>query len=181
MCSTCSCRTRVDPALERPTEAEYLAAALTSLWVVPIDDDTAKRFYLMFNDERNPLRRAAQARFRPSADRPYEERQRHPGDDEMMTEPGPDRRPLLEHLTPTDYGVIGVRQMLREGSARFKRARTRSPYLRSGYQIRTRTQNTVPQEIPPSRDARSRCRDDAPNQQGREVADSDLLHTLPVF
>ena len=46
------------------------------------------------------------------------------------------------------------------------------------YQIRTRTQNTV-LEIPPA--ATPEADAAMMREKGREVADSDLLHTLPVF
>ena len=147
-------------------------------WVVPIDDYNTKRLYLMFSDDRNPLRPGQRMRgFGQTNDRPYEERQRQPGDYDMMTSQGPITIYGYENLTPTDYGVIAVRQLLREGIAAVRAGRDPGGISRDpNHRIRTRTQNTVVR-VPPAASAE----EDAAllRQVGREVAESDLLNTLP--
>ena len=166
---------------ERADHPNISQPAFTMTWVVPIDDTHTKRLYLMFNDKRNPLRDMQRKRgFAQALDRTYEESQRHPGDAEMMSSQGP---PIavhsIEHLTPTDYGVIGVRNMLREGIRAVQEGKDPVAVIYDpDYQIRTRTQNTV-LEIPPA--ATPEADAAMMREKGREVADSDLLHTLPVF
>ena len=48
-------------------------------------------------------------------DRPYEERQRYPGDYEAQVSQRPIARHTLEHLGATDRGVTMMRKMIREG------------------------------------------------------------------
>jgi hypothetical protein len=147
-------------------------------WVVPIDDYSSMRLYLVLNDDRNPLRPAQRARgFGQALDRPYEERQRQPGDYDVTVSQGPIAIHAYEHLTSTDYGVIALRQSLREGIRAVAEGRdpvgiVRDPHAR----IRTRGQNTIvraPRAATPEADERLL------KNIGREIADGDLLHTLP--
>ncbi len=147
-------------------------------WTVPIDDYNSKRFYLLFNDERNPLRPGQRQRgFGQANDRPYEERQRRPGDYEMMISQGPIAIHGYEHLTSTDYGVIALRQLLRDGIRAIGEGRDPIGVFReAGKRLRTRAQNTVVR-VPPADSAEADVlllRD-----IGRKIADGDLLHTLP--
>ena len=48
-------------------------------------------------------------------DRPYEERQRYPGDAEACEGMGPITNHAAEHLAPSDKGVALMRRRLRDG------------------------------------------------------------------
>jgi hypothetical protein len=118
--------------------------AYVAAWVVPIDDHNSKRMYLRFNDHRNPLRPVQRAmNFGQKKDRTYEEGQRHPGDYEMFVSQGPIAIHGYENLTPTDYGIIALRQMLKENIRAVQEGRDPLGVVRDpGYRFRTRTQNT---------------------------------------
>ena len=147
-------------------------------WVVPMDDYTTKRYYLLFEDKRNPMIDLQRKRgFGQANDRSYEERQRFPGDYEMMTSQGQIAIHAYENLTPTDYGVIGLRQMFRDGIQAVKQGRDPLGVVRDpAFRIRSRTQNTVI-AVPPAATAEA----DAAllKKIGLEVAEGDQLRTLP--
>jgi phenylpropionate dioxygenase-like ring-hydroxylating dioxygenase large terminal subunit len=163
---------------ERATKADVSQRPFTMTWVVPIDDENSKRLYVLFNDRRNPLRDGQRQRgFAQANDRPYEERQRRPGDYEMMASQGRVTVHAYENLTSTDYGIIALRELLRENMRAVADGRDPAGIVRDpNAQIRTRSQNTVlriPAAATPEEDAAMLKR------IGREVADGDLLHTLP--
>jgi phenylpropionate dioxygenase-like ring-hydroxylating dioxygenase large terminal subunit len=147
-------------------------------WIVPIDDYNNRRFYLLFSDDRDPLRPIQFTEgFGQTGDRPYEERQRQPGDYEMMVSQGPITIYGYENLTSTDYGVIGMRQMIREGVRAVREGRDPVGIVRDpDTVIRTRGQSTVirvPRAATPAEDVALLKR------VGREIADADLFATLP--
>jgi nitrite reductase/ring-hydroxylating ferredoxin subunit len=147
-------------------------------WTVPIDDYSSKRFYLLFDDERNPLRPFQRQRgFGQANDRPYEDRQRRPGDYEMMTSQGPIAIHAYENLTSTDYGVIALRELLREGIRAIREDRDPLGIVREpGKRLRTRAQNTVVR-VPPAASAEADLA--LLKKVGLEIAEGDLLHSLP--
>jgi phenylpropionate dioxygenase-like ring-hydroxylating dioxygenase large terminal subunit len=160
-------------------QREGLSQRATQItWVVPIDDYTTKRFYLMLNDRRNPLKDWQRRRgFGQADDRPYEERQRYPGDYEMMTSQGPIAIHAYENLTSTDYGVIALRQLLRDGVRAVQEGRDPIGVVRDeNYVFRSRTQNTfvrVPAGASP--DAETALL----KSVGREIADGNQLNEFP--
>jgi hypothetical protein len=95
----------------------------------------------------------------------------------MMTSQGRIAIHAYENLTPTDYGVIGLRQMFRDGIRAVREGRDPLGVVRDpAYRIRSRTQNTViavPPAATPEADVQLLKR------IGREVAEGDQLHTLP--
>jgi phenylpropionate dioxygenase-like ring-hydroxylating dioxygenase large terminal subunit len=147
-------------------------------WVVPMDDYCTKRFYLMLNDERNPLKDWQRQRgFGQANDRPYEERQRYPGDYEMMTSQGPIAIHGYENLTSTDYGVIALRQLLREGIRAVREGRDPMGIHRDANAVlRSRTQNTFV-KVPPA--ATPDAEVALLKKVGRDVSDGDELHRFP--
>jgi phenylpropionate dioxygenase-like ring-hydroxylating dioxygenase large terminal subunit len=147
-------------------------------WVVPIDDHNSRRLYLMFNDDRNPLREVQRARgFGQTNDRPYEERQRQPGDYDVTVSAGPIAIHAYENLTSTDYGVIGYRQLIREGIRAVREGRDPIGIVRDPQgRIRTRTQNTL-LRVPPAETPEADLL--LLKKIGREVADGDQLHRFP--
>jgi hypothetical protein len=97
---------REDVRFERP---------LMTTWAVPIDDmNTLAIGYLHWPEELDPALQA-ELLFGNTADRPYEERQRVPGDYDAQVSQRPIAIHALEHLATTDRGVIMVRQLVRQG------------------------------------------------------------------
>ena len=149
-----------------------------AVWVLPVDNHNSKRMYLRFNDHRNPLRPIQRAmNFGQANDRSYEERQRYPGDYDMMMSQGKIAIHAYENLTPTDYGVIGLRAMLREGMQAVREGKDPLGINRDpNYRIRTRTQNTflrVPAAATPEADVALL------KEIGRQVAAGNYLNELP--
>jgi hypothetical protein len=164
------------PPPEQSASKENISQyARVSTWVVPIDDHNLKRMYLLFNDKRDPIPPALYKRVF-KWDRTYEEGQRSPGDHEMIESQGPTTIHSTENLTPTDYGVIGIRQMLRDGIRAVQEGRDPLGVVRdTAYRMRTRSQNTV-LRVPPA----ATPEDDVQllKQIGRDVAEGDYLGRL---
>jgi phenylpropionate dioxygenase-like ring-hydroxylating dioxygenase large terminal subunit len=92
-------------------------------WVVPIDDTNSRKFgWRHFNDRDEVLRQGDRTGvgfekvdfYGQTAHRPYEERQRNPGDWEAWTSQGPINIHRREYLGRTDEGVILLRNRLRQ-------------------------------------------------------------------
>jgi len=167
----------IPPSDEGSARTENISQRPYSMtFIVPIDDTNSKRLYLQFNDDRNPLRQVQKDRSYGQVGRPYDEAQRFPGDHDMMTSQGPITIHAGENLTPTDYGVIALRQLLRDGIRAVAEGRDPLGISRDpNYRIRTRTQNTfvrVPPAATPDADAALL------KQAGREIADSDSVTRL---
>jgi phenylpropionate dioxygenase-like ring-hydroxylating dioxygenase large terminal subunit len=171
----------VPPSDQRAEKADVSEPANHATWVVPIDDVNSKRLHLLFNDKRKPL--SAQHKRRGEGqqnDRPYTERQRRPGDYEMMTSQGSRRGPIgvhaYEHLTTTDLGVIGFRTMVRDGIRAVQEGRDPLGIVRDpGYRIPTRSQNTIVR-VPPA--ATPEADKELLLRVGLDVLHSDRLRTL---
>jgi hypothetical protein len=83
-------------------------------WAVPLDDThTMQIGYRLTPEGKEPRQGAG---FGQDAGRPYEERQRVPGDyDAQVSIHGGVARHGLEHLASTDRGIIMMRNMIRRG------------------------------------------------------------------
>ena len=99
-----------DPMAQRTT----INRPAATTWAVPIDDThTMQIGYNHAREDREPRRGAG---FGQDASRPYEERQRVPGDyDAQVSVHGGVARHGLEHLASTDRGVIMLRNLIRRG------------------------------------------------------------------
>jgi hypothetical protein len=119
-------------------------------WAVPLDDTHAMQ--IGFN--RAPLGREVRrgAGFGQDGNRPYEERQRIPGDyDAQVSIHGGIARHGLEHLASTDRGVTMLRNMIRRGIRGIPNgADPRYPASQAGKVIATYAQDTVVSGIPPA-------------------------------
>jgi nitrite reductase/ring-hydroxylating ferredoxin subunit len=167
----------IPPSDERVTKANVSQPGNHVTFVVPIDDYNHKRLHLLLEDKRNPLRPQQRRRGEgQQPDRTYEEAQRRPGDYEVVKSQGPITIHAAEHLTSTDYGVIGFRNMIREGIRAVAEGRDPFGIVRDpNARLRTRAQNTVVR-VPP---AQSPEADELLLKRiGREVAESDLVRTL---
>jgi len=162
------------PPTDRSAEKENTTQlARVCAWVVPIDDFNLKRMYLLFNDKREPLRPDLYGRA-SVWERPYEEAQRAPGDNEMMTSQGPITKHNGENLTPTDYGVIALRQLVREGIRAVQEGRDPAGIHRDpDARIRTRAQNTI-LRVPPA--ATPEEDEVLLKEIARKVAEGNYLH-----
>jgi hypothetical protein len=168
----------IPPPEHHATKENIAQYARVATWVVPIDDYNLKRMYLLFNDKRNPLKPDLYERALVW-DRPYEEAQRSPGDHEMIMSQGPITIHSTENLTPTDYGVIGLRQLIRDGIRDVREGRDPLGVLRDpNATIRTRSQNTV-LRVPPA--ATEEADVQLLKDIGRQVAEGDyLMRFAPV-
>jgi nitrite reductase/ring-hydroxylating ferredoxin subunit len=165
----------IPPPEQSATKENISQYARVSTWVVPLDDHNLKRMYLLFNDKRDPIPPELYKRVF-KWERTYEEGQRSPGDHEAIESQGPTTIHAAENLTPTDYGVIGLRQMLRDGIRAVQEGRDPVGVVRdSTYRMRTRSQNTV-LRVP----AAATPEDDVLllKQIGRDVAEGDYLGRL---
>jgi len=115
-------------------------------WAVPVDDTQTMNFELAQVDPAWGLTPGQIARpgFGQWADRPYEERQRHPGDYDAQSSQRTIAIHDLEHLASTDRGVIMLRKIVRDGIRAVEAgARPRGVSLEAGEPIRTHCQDTV--------------------------------------
>ena len=82
-------------------------------WMVPIDD--THNLQIGFCRARDGEELALEAAFGNTVDRAYEERQRVPGDYDVLVGQRPIAVHDLEHLATTDRGVIMLRNLVRRG------------------------------------------------------------------
>jgi phenylpropionate dioxygenase-like ring-hydroxylating dioxygenase large terminal subunit len=112
-------------------------------WAVPLDDThTMQIGYYRTPEGREPRRGSG---FGQDASRPYEERQRIPGDyDAQVSIHGGVARHGLEHLATTDRGIIMMRNMIRRGIRAVARGEElQSPMLRNGAAVPTYSHDRV--------------------------------------
>jgi nitrite reductase/ring-hydroxylating ferredoxin subunit len=115
-------------------------------WAVPLDDMQTMNFELAQVDPAWGLTPAqiAQPGFGQSADRPYVERQRHPGDYDAQSSQRAIAIHDLEHLASTDRGVIMLRKIVRDGIRAVQAGETPRGVSRHAVDpIRTHCQDTV--------------------------------------
>jgi nitrite reductase/ring-hydroxylating ferredoxin subunit len=116
-------------------------------WAVPLDDGQTMNFELAQVDPSWGLTPAqiAEPGFGQSADRPYEERQRHPGDYDAQSSQRAIALHELEHLASTDRGVIMLRKIVRDGIRAAEAGETPRgvSFAPAAETIRTHCQDTV--------------------------------------
>jgi len=160
-----------DVQKENVSQLPYIAT-----WVVPIDNHSSKRLHVLFNDDRNPLKTRVRG-FGQANDRSYAERQRHPGDHEVTVGQGPIAIHAYENLTSTDYGVIALRQMIRENINAVREGRDPVAVIRDERtRMRIRSQNTF---VRAARAATPEADIALLKALGREIADGDQLYRFP--
>ena len=97
---------------EDASEVHPFWPAQTTEWSVPIDDrNTLQMAFKRIPEGQEPRRSVF---FGQTPDRPYEERQRIPGDYDAMVGQRPIAVHDLEHLGATDRGVIMLRKLIRD-------------------------------------------------------------------
>lgn len=123
-------------------------------WAVPVDDAQTMNFEVAQIDDRWNLAPDVITRpgFGQSEDRPYAERQRHPGDYDAQSSQRPIAIHALEHLASTDKGVIMLRRLVRDGIRDVAAGRDPKGVFRGPASVmRTLTQDSV-LRIPPEPD-----------------------------
>jgi phenylpropionate dioxygenase-like ring-hydroxylating dioxygenase large terminal subunit len=142
---------RVD---EDGTAEKVRDLAIQFNWAVPIDDTHTLRLGFLCaraDDPRDWWAQSTQGRDL-AQERPYEERQRRPGDYEAQVGQRAIAIHALEHLGATDRGVIMFRKGIREGIEAVRRGRDPKGIVRdAGEVIPTYTQQTV-LRVPPAAD-----------------------------
>ena len=131
---------------EDGTKEKHFGAPYFMNWAVPVDDSNLMEIgWLIDNGEmRYDEETVKLLHFGALGDRPYEERQRRPGDYDAVVSQGPIGVHAREHLGTSDRGVAMFRRMLREGIQAVASGSDPMGLVRdkSG-PIRTYTQNAV--------------------------------------
>ena len=109
---------QVPPIWERATQEIVFSRPTHINWAVPIDDTNTMRIGYVFRSERAGVdwdEYDEKIMFGQTDDRPYDERQRIPGDYDAQVGQGPIAVHAYEHLTSSDRGVIMFRNLVRQG------------------------------------------------------------------
>ena len=119
-------------------------------WAVPLDDTHTMQIGYYRTPEGREARRGSG--FGQDASRPYEERQRVPGDYEpQVSIHGGTARHGLEHLAATDRGIIMMRNMIRRGIRAVGNGEAlESPMLRNGAAVPTYSHDRVVSGVAPA-------------------------------
>src|SRR5260370_604929 len=145
---------------------------MATTWAVPLDDThTMQIGYYRAPEGKEPRRGAG---FGQDASRPYEERQRIPGDyDAQVSIHGGVARHGLEHLATTDRGIIMMRNMIRRGIRTVAKGEAlASPMLKNGACVPTYSHDRVVAGIAPA------ATPEADRQLLREVARGVVWESL---
>lgn len=96
------------------SKEQMFVRPMMTQWSVPVDDTHTMNFrlrHVLASEKGTPQLMA----FGQDGKRPYEERQRVPGDYDVQTSQRPIAVHALEHLATTDRGVVMLRRLIREG------------------------------------------------------------------
>ena len=142
------------PTWEHAQEEKIFSRPYMTIWAVPVDDTaTINTGYLHIPDtmEVSPERLVKlKLSIGQIADRPYEERQRRPGDYDAQVSQRPIAIHALEHLGQSDRGVIMLRKLIRDGIRAVQAGRDPHGVAFSGSRpISTYAQDTV-LRVPPA-------------------------------
>jgi phenylpropionate dioxygenase-like ring-hydroxylating dioxygenase large terminal subunit len=123
---------------------------MATTWAVPLDDEHTMQIGYYRVPEGKGMRRGGG--FGQDASRPYQERQRVPGDyDAQVSIHNGISRHGLEHLASTDRGVLMMRNMIRRGIRAVEAGQELDPGARSnGAAITTYSHDRVVDGIPPA-------------------------------
>lgn len=126
---------------------EFAIAAFLTRWAVPLDDHNSLYIgFTGFNNVTNPDGRLREETIGvgklnligQTADRPYVERQREPGDYDAIASQGRIANRQAEHLGVTDRGIVMFRRLLARGIKEVEEGKPLSlPRLESDGKVRT--------------------------------------------
>lgn len=169
-------------AVEDGRKEKLMSRAHMTIWAVPVDDTNTINtgFIHIPNDLALDEKRlhALKESVGQTGDRPYEERQRRPGDFDAQTGQGPIAVHGREHLAPSDRGVVMLRRMIREGIRAVAEGKDPFGAHPASAPVRTFAQDTV-LRIPGAADADAERRLLA--ETGRKVLDGYYLEHPPAF
>ena len=94
-------------------EDDFAGRPEMAIYATPIDDSNTRLFW--FNHTKEGKEPAGLPFGQTAEERPYEERQRMPGDYDAQSSQRPIARHALEHLGNTDRGLIMLRNLIRRG------------------------------------------------------------------
>jgi phenylpropionate dioxygenase-like ring-hydroxylating dioxygenase large terminal subunit len=145
---------------------------MATTWAVPLDDTHTMQIGYYRTPEGKEARRGNG--FGQDANRPYQERQRVPGDyDAQVSIHGGVARHGLEHLASTDRGIIMMRTMIRRGIRAVRSGKElASPMLKNGAAVPTYSHDRVVSGIA------SAATPEADRQLIREIARGVVAETL---
>jgi phenylpropionate dioxygenase-like ring-hydroxylating dioxygenase large terminal subunit len=160
---------------------EKIARPHMTLWAVPVDDThTINTGFLHLPKDlelTDEQIHALSESVGQTADRPYEERQRQPGDYDAQTSQRAIAVHAMEHLATSDRGVVMLRRMIREGIRDV--AAGKDPFgIALESPVRTYGGDTV-LRIPPAPDSEAEKR--LLVETGQRVMDRFYLKNPPAF
>jgi phenylpropionate dioxygenase-like ring-hydroxylating dioxygenase large terminal subunit len=106
----------ITTVFENGRQRKMAAPPWLTLWTTPVDDENSINFTFFHLGENETLEKRRSGQFNnfgQTPNRPYEERQRVPGDYDAMTSQGPIARHSKENLGLGDTGVALFRRLLR--------------------------------------------------------------------
>jgi hypothetical protein len=138
------------PNADPMEQRRFINRPTATRWAVPLD--ASHTMQIGFNRAPKGQEARRGAGFGQDGNRPYEERQRVPGDyDAQVSIHGGIARHGLEHLASTDRGVIMLRNMIRRGIQAVQQGtHPLRPLGRGGQIIPTYSQDRVVAGIPPA-------------------------------
>ena len=137
-----------DVEVRRPVARPWMTQ-----WSVPVDDAHTMNFRLRHVRDDYPVEVDAEQvmEFGQDGSRPYEERQRVPGDYDAQVGQRPIAIHALEHLATTDRGVIMMRGMIRNGIETVQRGLDPKGIAREANgDIPTYANDTIVRDVPPA-------------------------------
>ena len=172
--------TQVSPTFETGKEVHPASKPMITIWQVPVDDTHTRRFVIRRTcEEWKELEKIAATGdgFGQTDERPYEERQRVPGDYDAQMSQRPIAVHALEHLATTDRGVIMIRRSIRQGIRAAQAGKDPKGIVRQeGAVIPTYTHDTVV-HLPPAKTAQADK--ELLRQTGRKIA-QDYIGNHPA-
>ena len=139
------------PTWEDAAEEKTFQRPMATTWHVPIDDTQTLHIGLMrWPKDLDPEKmRRSDMSFGQTGDRPYEERQRRPGDYDAQVSQRPIAIHALEHLGATDRGIIMFRKLVRDGIDAVQRGEDPPGLLKQDAKdIPTYSQDTIKRILP---------------------------------
>jgi hypothetical protein len=140
------------PTWEDAKSEKRFQRPLLTNWSVPVDDTHTLSIGMRHMPKKMPeVRRNAQQEsietrgfgFGQTGDRPYEERQRIPGDYDAQTSQRSIAVHALEHLGTTDRGVVMLRRIVRKGIQAVQRGEDPPTLKRDGKVVPTYSNDTI--------------------------------------
>ena len=144
----CPTMHRVPTGSEDGTKIHGFSPATSIAWLVPIDDTHCTTLTMQGYHEGQEINR--EPGFGQDGDRPYEERQRVPGDWDAQVTQRPIAVHSMERLGAADRGIILLRRQIGEGIHAVQSGQDPKGVVRTPGQIIPTYGNNTVLEVPPS-------------------------------